>query len=58
MLVPGAKTIHVLQRKSWPARRVLTSSILHMPRVLLRVRGQDLQMRSPFLNFNFIWEYS
>lgn len=58
MSAPGAETIHVLQRKSWPARRVLTSSILHMPRVLLRVRGQDHQMRSPFLNFNFIWEYS
>ena len=42
MSVPGAKTIHALQRRSWPAHRVLTSSVLQMPRVLLRVRGQDL----------------
>ena len=54
MSVPGAKTIHALQRRSWPARRVLTSSILQMPRVLLRVRGQDLQVGSPFLNLIFI----
>lgn len=58
MPAPGPKTILVLQGRSWPARRVLTSSVLQMPRVLLRVRGQDLQMGSPFLNFYFIWEYS
>lgn len=58
MSVPGAKTIQALQRRSWPARRVLTSSILQMPRVLLRVREQDLQVGSPFLNLIFILSVS